>query len=207
MLKKEILMDFKKGIVFVCAVSLLLACGNAREKNNEIVEEVKPEVTAATTKKSGGIIKEPKKIDFVFYKLIPHCGGAAPNPDMEYPMKTALEPSKWVMYVLDEAGNRQRIVGKLESNEYGAMNYAVQPGTYQLFRASKLLPFQEFMKAEKPKYDEFHMFSPDRCFKEWQERADFEFEVKSDSSYVFSYDAKCFVGIHPCMYYDGPTPP
>lgn len=180
-MKIEILMGFKKIILFTGLLGLFACAAHKGMGTKEVTIQIN--------------------------NALPHCGGAAPMPDVVYPQIEALPNCSLSIYEVTADGKRGQLVSTIISNDKGSAMVQLKNGKYQLWRPSKLLSFEEFMKKESPALTEEYKYRDTDCFRLWYNRPDFEFEVGDQNAFEFNYKNNCFVGSHPCLEYDGPWPP
>lgn len=185
MLKIEILMDFRKSISSVVLGIMLLSCATHKKNNNDQQQEVRIQINNAE----------------------PHCGGAAPDEDVEYPRIVPFPACKLSLHYANEDGSRGKLLKVLISDSNGVIQVDLNKGKYQFWRQSKLLTFDQFLTSEKPPMGADFGFRDEACFRAWYEQADFSFEVDEQKEFALTYTNKCFTGSHPCLDYSGPFPP
>jgi hypothetical protein len=183
MLKKKILMGFSSLCIAMICWLTFSACGVSKKA------------------------VEKSEVTFEVVDVVPHCGGAAPDPELAYPMiQPAVNYQLWV-YKTDEKGKRGAKVGELRTNEEGMEKMMLAPGKYQLWKPTKIMTFENFKKTESGLKDKMYKYKDDECFKKWQSTPDYSFDSNLSSSVRVVYTNRCNVGAHPCLEYTGPVAP
>ncbi|MGJ8660784.1 MAG: hypothetical protein ACSHXL_01975 [Bacteroidota bacterium] len=183
MLKKETLMVFKIATVLI-AIPLIFSC--------------------ATHKDLGSSAHE---VEIALKNFIPYCGGAAPEPGVDMSRVEPLTNYSLILFAQNEDGSRGAELKEIKSNDVGSYNLNLPSGTYQLWLPTKKLSLEEFMKAESPDKGKDYIYQDKECFLAWKERADFTFEVASDTVISLQYSNRCYTDAHPCLKYNGPYRP
>lgn len=182
MWRKMISMGFKW--LFLCCVGIFLSCGTWKKK------------------------KVPDTlVQIEVYESFPHCGGAAPEPGDSYPNVVVYDACTLVVCEVGKDGKRGETKATIITDENGSVRLSLAPGKYELWHPTKLLPFDEFLKAEKTLSGSYFTYENEACFRSWYEKPDFEFEVGEASFFKFVYYNRCFTRHHPCLIYTGPFPP
>ena len=143
----------------------------------------------------------------VLTNLTPYCGGAAPTPDMEIPRRVPMENTSFLLYLENDDGSRGKELREIKTNAEGGSSIFLPNGNYQLWLPTKKLSLEDFIKAESPDRGGFYSYKDKECFQAWREKADFKFDVKSDSTIHLSQSVRCYTDAHPCLKYDGPYRP
>lgn len=133
----------------------------------------------------------------------PYCGGAYPTPEQERGYYTPISNQKY--YLLQDVAESSKRV-EVYLNAEGEADTELTKGCYLIYHADKLLRFEEFYAKRNLTY-ELTKNEDEACYRKWYETADFKFEVVSDTSLRFIYQGRCFVGVNPCLNYEGPMPP
>ena len=195
-------------IALLLLFAILFSCGSTKETEtpNEDLDS-DGFVKAEDDNRGMVMIKEPMELVFYFMDLTPHCGGAAPMENEEFPKVSPIRLAQWTVFKVNERGGRGQRLGELLSSNEGRSTYRLQPGKYQLWWKSKTLTFEEFYERESPDMGNMKEYKNEDCFRDWFETPDFEFEVVDDSTYTINYENRCFVNRHPCLIYTGPPPP
>lgn len=199
MWRKEILTVFSLLMVFVLAFS----CGTQKNASEVAVEE-EPEGIPETTAVP---LLAPKKVHFKFEELNPHCGGAAPMPGVEYPTVDPVVGDSFLIYSMNENNERVKVMGLIVTDDNGEFDFRLQPGKYQVVITEKALTLERFIRRMKPDLGPNYDYANDACFQDWYKKGLLTFEMDSDTSFLIQRNNRCFVGTHPCMQYQGPTPP
>ena len=185
MWNKEILMDFKLTYIFILILGLF-ACSTNKISNWE---------------------KDGKEVTIYIQNAMPHCGGMAPDPEIDYPIMDPYIGCTLSVHLANDDGTRGEKVGEILTNHEGKAKISLKKGMYQLWKPSKFDSFSEFMDKESPVKSSNYAYRDEACFQEWYDRPDFELEVTAKPEFSFSYQNRCFTGAHPCMIYSGPYPP
>jgi hypothetical protein len=182
MLKKEILMGFS-NLLFVGTI-LLGFNGCANQKLAQ---------------------KEKVLVLFEILTAQPHCGGAAPDPSVKYPMMVPQIRREFLVFSADEKGMRNEEIGEIVTDDFGNASILLPEGNYQLWRTSKLLSLKEFTNENKMDSD-FFKYAGSECFQKWKDTPDLVFKTTSDTLKLVT-KVKCYIGDHPCVTYNGPDAP
>lgn len=180
MWKKEILMVFR-SVFSLVFLALIFSCA---------------------TQKSLG--KNAKLVRITVSNAKPYCGGAAPTPDMQNPKMEVLPNFSLVLFIQNEDDTRGKEIKMVTTDNSGLLTFELPAGKYQLWKPSKLLSFEEFVKAESPDLGKDFEYKDKECFLAWKENPDFVFEVNSDTTLNLAYHLNCNTGSHPCLKYKGP---
>jgi hypothetical protein len=96
------------------------------------------------------------------------------------------------------------IAGKLlRTDENGKFTIRLEPGTYSILHADKLMSFEEF----RLKYGSTSTYLRDRdddCFRRWYESPDFLLKVANDTVVTYTVKSRCYTYTNPCVEYTGP---
>ena len=185
MWNKEILMDFRATYILVLIIGL----------------------TACSTNKENNWTKGGEEVTILIQNAMPHCGGAAPMPDVDYPQLEPFISCTLSVHLANEDGSRGKKVAEIVTDFEGKAMISLQKGKYQLWKPSKLKPFTDFIEIESPVKSTNYSYKDEACFKDWYNRIDFELAVGDKKEFSFAYQNRCFTGAHPCMTYSGPYPP
>lgn len=176
-------MVFKLTFVLI-ASALLIGCGVKKENSTKNISVV-----------------------IQLYNAVPHCGGAAPLPEDEWPKMEELSGCELSVHEVNTDGSRGKQVATFTSNESGKGELVLPKGKYQLWAINKLEEFERFLELEGETKGVNYENRDETCFKAWYDKADFEFEVGDETDFEFAYKNRCFTGSHPCLIYSGPYPP
>jgi hypothetical protein len=131
----------------------------------------------------------------------------SPDPDMILPVYEPLRNTPFLLFFENGDGSRGKELKEINTDLQGASLLYLPHGKYQLWRPTKKLGLDEFIKAESLDRGKFYSYKDKECFQAWRERADFKFEVWSDSTITLSRPTRCYTDDHPCLKYDGPFRP
>lgn len=150
--------------------------------------------------------KLTKEITFQIYDAKPHCGGAAPDPEMQYPLNVPVSGITLWIYSVDDAGKIKAKVGEIKTAEEGTASVQLPEGNYQLLRPTKLLSLDEFIETESQMKSKYFSYKDAACFEKWKSTPDYSFTTEQ-ANHTIVYQNRCYTGSHPCMEYSGPMAP
>jgi hypothetical protein len=131
----------------------------------------------------------------------PYCGGARPNATIakgfDIPFKNQ------TFYVLKDSLKRKIII-KFTTDKNGNFNLRLRKGTYFIFYSSKMKDFDTFYQEYSKKANT--KASAKSCFKKWYNSPDYVLQVQKNDKIKIILQARCFVGLNPCLTYTGPLP-
>lgn len=160
--------------------------------------------SCATQKELGNKAKE---VVLYLNNAVPYCGGAAPSPEMVIPILEPIQNISFLLYAENVDGSRGRELKTIATDNEGKFLLYLPLGKYQLWRPSKKLNLDQFVKAESPEIGPFYSYNDKECFQAWRERADFIFDIRSDTTISLSRPINCYTFDNPCMLYIGPLRP
>ncbi|MBU2019259.1 MAG: hypothetical protein KJ941_06405 [Bacteroidetes bacterium] len=181
-LRKEILMGFSN---FIFAGFVLMGInGCADQKVNH---------------------KETVLVRFEVIASQPHCGGAAPDPSMVYPMMVPQPNQELLVFSTDLNGNRKEKIATIKTDDEGNASIQLPLGNYQLWRPDKMLILKEFTTLNT-KDSNFYEYKNESCFQQWKDTPDLVFTANTETV-KWVRKMKCYIGDHPCVTYNGPYAP
>jgi hypothetical protein len=170
--------------------TLLFGCNTVKNKEN--MEES---------------IQSTFTLDGVIQTKTPYCGGARPTEEMAKGTVEPLEGITFYVFNQNSTFTKEKALHSFKTTSSGGFKLDLEPGTYYLVQQNKILSLDEFMQLSMKNMQQsgYAVKSKD-CFKSWKESPDFTVQIENNKSEHFTYEAKCFVGINPCIVYSGPKP-
>ena len=136
----------------------------------------------------------------------PYCGGAKPTPEVARGVKTPFKGEKVAVYRMNDDLKSSRFNKWIQLDSTGNWNGKLKMGSYNIFRADKMLSVEEIEKKYRKPDNEMYAFVGLEILTAWKATPDFTVEVKENSEVKIELTEKCFVGLNPCMKYIGPKP-
>jgi hypothetical protein len=136
---------------------------------------------------------------------VPYCGGAQPTDDMLNRTKPVT-----AAFMLRGDNGYER---KVEPNELGIINLALEAGKYHLKELSKDVPFLTFYSSQKALKNTINYpnikIGSEACYNEWWQKNVIDFKITdsttliNETAFIFS---NCYT-TNPCDTYTGPIRP
>ncbi len=136
----------------------------------------------------------------------PYCGGAKPTPEMAKGIRTPFSNEKVAIYKMSDDLKSFSFNKWIQLDSTGKWNGKLNLGTYEFYRADKVLSIEEIEKKFRQEDNENYAFVGEEKLKTWMATPDFTIEVKENTAIKIELKEKCFVGLNPCMEYTGPKP-
>jgi hypothetical protein len=136
----------------------------------------------------------------------PYCGGAKPTPEMAKGTRTPLSNEKVAIYKLNDELKSFVFEKWIQLDSAGKWNGQLQQGSYEIYRADKVLSIEEIEKKYRKSDNSMYAFVGVEKIKIWKSTPDFTMEIKENKAVKIELKEKCFVGLNPCMEYIGPKP-
>jgi hypothetical protein len=137
----------------------------------------------------------------------PYCGGAKPTPEMAQGIRTPFANERVAINKMsDDLKSPSTFLKWIQLDSEGKWTGGLKPGTYQIYRADKLLSLEEIEKKYRQQDNEMYAFVGLETLTSWKATPDLSMEVKENSEVKIELKEKCFVGLNPCMEYIGPKP-
>jgi hypothetical protein len=136
----------------------------------------------------------------------PYCGGAKPTPEIAKGIRTPFSNEKVAIYQMSDDLKTFSFNKWIELDSEGKWSGSLKPGTYEIYRADKMLSMEEIEKKFRQPDNENYAFVGEEKLKIWKATPDFSMEVKEKTEVKVELKEKCFVGLNPCMEYVGPKP-
>lgn len=136
-------------------------------------------------------------------KWEPYCGGVLPTEEMSKGTTTPFSEQKFklcfkgetsseLIITLDENGNWK---GKIPKNT-----------SCEIYRMDKTINIEDLRKKYDKELGTFYEKIGDKELLLWQSKADYSIITIENRLISFNIQAKCFVGLNPCIRYIGPLP-
>lgn len=136
----------------------------------------------------------------------PYCGGAKPTPEIAKGIRTPFSNEKVAVYKMDNETKSFSFIRWIQLDSAGKWIGSLKQGTYEIYRADKMLSIEEIEKKYRQTDNENYAFIGEEKLKTWKATPDFSMEVKHKTEVKVELKEKCFVGLNPCMEYIGPKP-
>lgn len=147
-----------------------------------------------------------QKVSIFMEVYKPYCGGAKPTPEMAKGIRTPFSNQKAAVFKMSDDLKSFDFEKWIQLDSLGNWIGKLKHGTYNVFRADKMLSIEEIEKKFRKPDDEMYAFVGIKQLESWKATTDFTFEVKDETNVSITLSEKCFVGLNPCMQYIGPKP-
>lgn len=159
---------------------------------------------AVISQTSESDIKEASEHNVAFFirQQIPYCGGAAPTDEM----LNRSAPYNEELVLINLSDNSKMTI----NGENGVYYLQLAIGKYALKEKYKDVPYHDFLTSTYNSSNNYTVTGEDQCYKEWWQSNLIEFEVidpTKTENYHLTVPNRCYTGINPCDYYNGPLPP
>ena len=135
----------------------------------------------------------------------PYCGGAAPPPGMENGRLVPMQREVFYLVLADDS--LKTPYKRFEIDDSGFFEIYVKPGKYNIFHEDKMLPFKEFYTIKSQNIPKNSENQDIKCYKDWYNRPNATINTEKDTIVDIVISERCFVGLNPCLFYNGPYPP
>jgi len=131
----------------------------------------------------------------------PYCGGAKPTPEIAKGTTVPAERYKFSIFKEGET----KAYKEMTMDADGMWSGKLKPGKYTILREDKTLSILEIKAKYKLSSSELYSYLGDACLEKWKLEPDFKLEVVDGTiEYKFTLNLPCFVGMRPCLKYEGP---
>ncbi len=148
-----------------------------------------------------------------FFIHTPYCGGAYPGPEQQKGYTNPMNLYEFALYeAAEQFGFHQhtnKLIQKFKVDSKGEILLNLAPGNYYVVLADKALPFKTFYTKNDIGDGVTNNSSDEACFLQWYRTPDFRFTVirAPEQKHSRTFNAFCYNGLNPCVYYIGPLPP
>lgn len=140
------------------------------------------------------------KLEGTITEVHPHCGGAAPTYDMQFPKPVPKAGIKLFVRKGNFNNPKEKIIDSLVSDAEGKFNISLPAGTYTFIEPWKKEKYQIPQNSKYSTYDT-------ACYRKMYHQPDYTIELKNNTSGIaINFQRYCFWRM-PCVQYDGPLPP
>ena len=106
-----------------------------------------------------------------------------------------------------ESNDPAVIANKLfTTDENGEFSISLEPGTYAVLHADKLMSYPDFKLKHLPQSTYFKA-RDNECYQRWYNSPDFLITVQNDTTMQLLVKSRCYTGGNPCLEYTGPKNP
>ncbi len=141
-------------------------------------------------------------VQIMIREHIPYCGGAYPS-DEQLNRSKPYDAGLVLTNTID--GSKKDVNAK-----NGVLYLNLPEGKYTLKEKYKDIPFNQFFLNAERSGGSYIIPGDSICYKKWWESNLVEFEVISNEATKIlncTVSSRCYTGINPCDYYNGPYPP
>jgi len=150
---------------------------------------------------SNPAINDYNNVTISIKKYIPYCGGAAPTWEME----NNYQVIQGEFILINQNLDSQKVV---KSDSLGTIYLKLNAGKYSIREEYKNVSFIDFYNNNQSN-GMYITNQGEECYKKWWKRNLLNFEVVKDSVLVLNTEigSSCYIGINPCLRYNGPQRP
>lgn len=133
---------------------------------------------------------------------IPYCGGAYPSDEQ---LNNYIPYNETLVLIDITNGTKKDLNPK-----NGILYLNLTEGKYAIKEKYKDVPFHEFYSSNNNTHESYIIQGDNDCYKKWWLSNLLEFEIKANDTsktYDCAISSRCYTGINPCDYYNGPIPP